>query len=408
MVIEETLCLHPAFSPSSTFCVLLEDLGWRDVVDFSSVSQLPLLGSSSREFPKKRFLTRVRATSSQSLLRREVSLREIGSQQSGMKRVLRSRSLPRWTFSRSISMAWYRETPNSSIIQEDKLLRDIFDDPHVWSAFNNSKTSPTGLFQIKDLSHPGGFKVLATRHLSRARQLVEEISAGKRNATLIRDVDRLSDTLCSVSDLAGFIRRTHPQVEWLAAANETFMEVVEYMNGLNQHQKLYELIATATPNSAEEKAVQSGLLHDFELSGMKLSEEARAKYLELSNAEIELEQEFSSTFKPAEEVVEFDKSELEGLNGATLFKVSTGRNTAAIPTTGDIPNLALQLCVNEETRRRIFEATRTAQQGHIDILEKFLSIRAELASLAGYKTYAELKLSDKMAKTPGIFPSHLV
>ena len=304
-------------------------------------------------------------------------------------------------------MAWYAETQNSATVQEDKLLRDIFDSPHAWSEFNSSKAPPTGLFRIKDLSYPGGFKEFATRKISQAQRLVEDISEGKRNATIVRDLDRVSDTLCSVSDLAGFIRSTHPQEDWLAAANDTFVEMVEYMNGLNQHQKLYELTAQATTHSTEEKAVQSALLHDFKLSGMKMSEETRAKFVALSGAQIQLEQEFSSTNKPAQEMLEFEIDELQGLDKYRLSKATKG-SKVLIPTIGPLAQHALATCEKEDTRRRIWEAGKTAQQSHIDVLEKFLYIRKELASLAGYKTYAELKLSDKMAKTPGIFPSNMV
>jgi hypothetical protein len=52
--------------------------------------------------------------------------------------------------------------------------------------------------------------------------------------------------------------------KWAAKANETFRAVIEYMNGLNQPQSLYQSTARATPRSTEEVAVQNGLLHDFE------------------------------------------------------------------------------------------------------------------------------------------------
>src|ERR1700722_7409914 len=100
----------------------------------------------------------------------------------------------RWTCPRCMSTAspgLLYGTQRSSYPQDDRLLRDIFDDRNVWTTFNSVKSTPTGLFQNKYLTHPGGFKTFADKMLSRARNLVGEISQGKRQDTIIKDLDRL-------------------------------------------------------------------------------------------------------------------------------------------------------------------------------------------------------------------------
>jgi intermediate peptidase len=302
----------------------------------------------------------------------------------------------------SASPAFLSGTAKSSNTKDDQLLRQIFDSHEVWRTFNTIKAAPIGLFQNKYLTHPGGFKVFADRTLSRARRLVDEISRGERNDTIIRDLDRLSDMLCSVSDLTAFIRTAHPDREVAEKANETFGDVLEYMNGLNQHEKLYELTAQATTHSAEEEAVQKGLLHDFEQSGMSLPPDARDKFVSLSSESMALEQRFVGNTAPAEPYIEFTVDELRGLHQSDLRGISNGRK-AKLPTSGHVSQKALILVENEETRRRIWEAQNTGRRDQIDILERLLRIRGELALLTRHKTYAEAKLVDKMAKTPGIF-----
>lgn len=291
-------------------------------------------------------------------------------------------------------------THKSERLYNDQLLRDIFDSNDVWASFNRTKSKPTGLFLNPDLTHPGGFKVFSDRTLARARQLVEEISQGKRQRTIIKDLDRLSDMLCSVSDLTAFLRTAHPDPQYAAKANETFSDVVEYMNGLNQHEKLYELTAQATVQSSEEIAVQKGLLHDFEQSGMSLPQEAREKFVSLSSEAIELEHRFNRNIAPADPYVEFTVDELRGLHQSDLRRISEGKR-ARLPTIGNIAQKALILAENENTRRRIWEALNTGRRDQIQILERLLKIRSQLASLTRHKTYAEAKLSDKMARTPG-------
>src|SRR2546423_4175709 len=170
-------------------------------------------------------------------------------QQPRMRRLLLLSNPIRWTCPRcmstlsTLSPSILPKPDATSNLSDDQLLRDIFDSNDVWAAFNSTKSIPTGLFQYRDLTNPGGFKVFADRTLAKAQRLVEEISAGKRRKTIIKDLDRLSDILCSVSDLTGFIRTAHPDRQFAETANETFSDVVEYMNNLNQHQQLYELTA---------------------------------------------------------------------------------------------------------------------------------------------------------------------
>lgn len=322
-----------------------------------------------------------------------------------MKRLLRSRNIviSRLTSRRCLSTASstiLSSSPKSENLQDDQLLRNIFDSHDVWTSFNSTKTLPTGLFLNKDLTHPGGFKNFSKRTLTRAQQLVDEISQGKRQDTIIRDLDRLSDMLCSVSDLTAFIRTSHPDQQFAEKANETFSDVLEYMNGLNQHEKLYELTAQATAHSREEKAVQTGLLHDFEQSGMSLPPDARDKFVSLSSEAIMLEQRFVGNTAPAESFIEFNVDDLRGLHQSDLRGISNGTKVR-LPTSGQVSQKALILAENENTRRRIWEAQNTGRQEQIEILERLLKIRGELALLTRHKTYAEAKLVDKMAKTPG-------
>ena len=206
--------------------------------------------------------------------------------------------------------------------------------------------------------------------------------------------------LCSVSDLTAFVRALHPDRYWAKKADETFQAVLEYMNGLNQHESLYERTARATPQSAEEVAVQKGLLHDFEQSGMSLPPDSRDKFVSLSSEAVVLEQRFVNNTGPAEPLIEFNVDKLRGLHPLDLEEISDGTK-AKLPIGGMLSQVALVLVENEESRRRIWQALNTGRRDQIEILERLLRIRAELALLTRHSTYAEAKLVDKMAKTPG-------
>lgn len=58
-------------------------------------------------------------------------------------------------------------------------------------------------------------------------------SSEEERLRLVTDIDRLSDTLCRLVDLAELVRNTHPDNAWVEAAHQTYDDVLVYMNGLN-------------------------------------------------------------------------------------------------------------------------------------------------------------------------------
>lgn len=57
----------------------------------------------------------------------------------------------------------------------------------------------------------------------------------------VKQVDRLSDLLCSVIDLAELVRNLDPNSEWIKHAEVAYQELCYYMNQLNTHVDLYKV-----------------------------------------------------------------------------------------------------------------------------------------------------------------------
>ena len=58
---------------------------------------------------------------------------------------------------------------------------------------------------------------------------------------VVKNLDRLSDLLCSVVDLAEFVRNAHPDPKWVTSANNLYESLSEFMNVLNTHVGLYNV-----------------------------------------------------------------------------------------------------------------------------------------------------------------------
>ena len=130
---------------------------------------------------------------------------------------------------------------------DDAQLPSLFDRTSQGSLDQTSR--PTGLFGNSDLSQPSDFILLAHRTQKYTRRLVERIASyGKSGSggsedlsTLVQLVDRLSDALCSVIDTAEFVRNSHPDPRWVAAANDAYESLCSWMNELNTHVGLYKV-----------------------------------------------------------------------------------------------------------------------------------------------------------------------
>lgn len=125
---------------------------------------------------------------------------------------------------------------------EDAALIPFFDQPNT----SRSWLSPNaGLFLHKDLVKPSSLTTLANGTLRRAQFLTDRILRARESRDELRmalkNLDKLSDLLCGVIDLAELIRNSHPEPAWVRSANDAYDTLCEFMNVLNTHVGLYQV-----------------------------------------------------------------------------------------------------------------------------------------------------------------------
>lgn len=145
--------------------------------------------------------------------------------------------------SRSLSRAAVASTKATPASSDDIALVSLFDQPR-----SNAKVSSiayTGIFGHHSLTTPASFATLADSTLLRAQLLTERILRARESREelfkVVKNLDRLSDMLCSVIDLAELIRNAHPDREWVESANMAYEKMCEFMNVLNTHVELYDV-----------------------------------------------------------------------------------------------------------------------------------------------------------------------
>jgi intermediate peptidase len=147
--------------------------------------------------------------------------------------------------------------------------------------------------------------------------------------------------------------------------------------------------------------------HDFEKSAIHLPPEQRNRFVSLSSEILVLGRQFLNEANRARPPTTIKPSELRGIKDQgmgirlQLQAQFTRRDLLVYP--GSLQaQMIMRSAPDEEPRRRLYMAANDSTQDQIDVLERLLKARAELARLVGQDSFAHMTLADKMAKSPGV------
>ncbi|KAH6897115.1 hypothetical protein B0T10DRAFT_476009 [Thelonectria olida] len=299
---------------------------------------------------------------------------------------------------------------STSTGHDDSVLRSLFDAPSGRSFPRFSLKKGHGLFKNRYLTSPEGFLQFAQKNLQRATKIVQRVlnaSTVEEYQLIVRDLDRLSDLLCRVLDLSDFVRMTHPDTRFQEAAAGAWSMVYQYMNQLNTMTGLNDQLGAALSKpevtkvwSEEEKQVAELLKLDFMKSAVNLPKASRDRFVDLSSRISDIGSAFVQGMQPEKKKITLPSHRFYGLypSLAATLKV---RQQITLPTVGSEAAAALQSVYDEDTRKEIYVAQRTASRETIMYLEAMLKLRGELAELSGFESYGHMALKDRMmAKTP--------
>ncbi|KAI9254026.1 peptidase family M3-domain-containing protein [Sporodiniella umbellata] len=299
---------------------------------------------------------------------------------------------------------------SSPIKSNDNHLRSIFDDQELWKDLSKATgINPVGLCGHSHFSSIPGIQFAAQQAIQRSQILVERICNASINGPsemrkVIKNLDRLSDTLCSVIDLAEFLRNAHPDKAIQDSVHQAYSDLCSYMNTLNTDTRIHGILAQVLADkplvsklsTAEHKSALV-LLHDFEKSGIHLPDKKRKEFVRLSDLVIHLGREFVQQNPHAIQKV---KIPLSMISGISVPKTYINDGFAYIPTNSQYAHAILKYGENESVRKQMYQCINSATEESIEVLENLMKTRAQLATLVGNSSFAELQLLDKMAKNP--------
>ncbi|KAH7107004.1 mitochondrial intermediate peptidase [Auriculariales sp. MPI-PUGE-AT-0066] len=297
---------------------------------------------------------------------------------------------------------------------DDVALIDFFDRPVARSWLRTYAAGTTGLFLQPALTRPAAFRDVADAALNRAQLLVERIIRAPHSRDelrkVVKNLDRLSNILCGVIDLAELVRHAHPDPRWIDAANDAYAHLYEYMNVLNTHVGLYQVLKLVFQDSEiwaqlSDEARETALIfwRDFEKSGIDLPPHLRTRFVELSSEIFTLGRDFvnnASQPRPSVSLPVEPLRELRSLGSLRKMRFLGTANTISIQPGSNEARMIMANVSDDATRRALFVASHSSSREDVEVLEALLRTRASLASLVGKPSFAHMALDDKMTKTP--------
>jgi len=275
-----------------------------------------------------------------------------------------------------------------------------------------------------DTIAPEHVRPAITHLLADCRQLIERLTADTVPATWNDFAEPFADGIEHLSRAWGIVGHLHSVNDippWREAYNDLLPDVTRFYSELGQDLRLfskYKALASGPEYpmlSAAKKRIVDNEIRDFRLSGAELPDDRKPRFQALQEEAAALQAKFSENLLDATnahaEIVR-EARELAGLPddvievaraAAEKAGVDGWRFTLHAPSYGPV----MQYANNRGLRARLYRAYATrasefgkAEHDNAPLIRQLLKLRAEEATMLGYRNFAEISLVPKMAESP--------
>lgn len=261
---------------------------------------------------------------------------------------------------------------------------------------------------------PAAITALANTAIREAQEAVEHIIALDDRDRTFKNTAKALDEAIMRFDSAGStiasIGMLNPDKAMREEAHK--QEVIISQKAIDlfgQNKALYEAFkAYALGNSkkesltAEERYFINEAMDDFKRAGLELSDAQREKVKELQKKLAELTTEFDKNINQDSTTITATREELEGVKEDFINSLKKDESGNYILRT-DYPTRSAVMpnARHESLRKRFHQAmSNRAYPTNLEVLNKIIGTRDELAHALGFSSYAALDLSNQMVKTP--------
>lgn len=260
--------------------------------------------------------------------------------------------------------------------------------------------------------------------LNNCRKTIESVLEQNSEYTwdnLVQPIDEMDEKFSRAWSPVSHLNSVKNSPELREAYEACLPLLSQYSTWVGQHKPLYNAYKQLKDSkhfenlSKAQKKVINNALRDFELSGIGLADDKQKRYGEIVAKLSELSSQYSNNVLDA--TMGWSKliTNIEDLSGMPESALAAAKEQAKAKEqdgwllTLDIPSYlpVMTYCDNRDLRFELYQAynTRASDQGpnagkwdNTEIIKQIISLRAELAQLLGFNTYADKSLATKMAE----------
>ncbi|MBP5617259.1 MAG: Zn-dependent oligopeptidase [Elusimicrobiaceae bacterium] len=206
--------------------------------------------------------------------------------------------------------------------------------------------------------------------------------------------------------MSGFLAYVSTDKKFRDTMTDLQMQMSQYMVDVATRRDVYKAIREYTDTKPQLGPVEAKLVKEmligFRHSGMDLNDEDLEKFKALNKEKAQYVINFDKNIQEYKDPLTVTREQLEGLGEdyiGKLEKTADGKYLITLDYPDVIP--FMQNAENEEARKALeYKYNRRGGEQNVELLEKTVTLRRQIAHLLGYKTHADLKLEDRMAKNP--------
>ena len=225
-----------------------------------------------------------------------------------------------------------------------------------------------------------------------AQRTIENTLLALENATA-----ELSDTTSPLTFM-GYVS-TDEAISAEGSACES--EIGQFMVSINTRRDLYQAISKAVPRTTAETRLLQKTLEGFEQNGMKLSDDVLAQVRTLKGQLSVLETQFSTNLNQDNTTVSFTRDELEGVPADFIADLEVGTDGKLIVVADESTYpLVMSTAIKSEARKKMMLGyLNRAGDANSKLLSDAVELRAQIAHLMGFNTWADYRTNGRMAQS---------
>ncbi|NUM80298.1 hypothetical protein HUU42_05775, partial [bacterium] len=220
-------------------------------------------------------------------------------------------------------------------------------------------------------------------------------------------MDNVQNDFGKVVYLVYLMNNVQPDADIRDQARASFAELDKFSTDMGLDEQLYKAVKEySETNDAKKltgykKRFLDETLRDFERNGFALSKEKRDELKTIQNKLSDLSIAFSKNIADHKDFLVVTEKEMEGLTEDYKKPRKQEDGTYKIDLSYPSYSGFMKSSNSESARKTLYtKYMNRASDKNLDVLKEILIYRQKLASLLGYKTFAQYQTETRMAKNP--------